>query len=133
MTYFELVGITERQRRQRPIGFDFQNRDIGILIPADHLRIEFSFIVQFDFDLVGILDHVVVGHHESVFIDDEAGAKTGLLEFALHFITEKAFEKILERPFRPSRIALELAEYRSAALDGLHRADVDHGRAGSLG
>ena len=56
------VGGAEGDRRQ-VLGVDAQHREVGLGIVADHLGEQLLAVVQRDLDLVGGLDHVVVGEH----------------------------------------------------------------------
>ncbi|MCU0591070.1 MAG: hypothetical protein MUC57_06305 [Desulfobacterales bacterium] len=115
------------------VRLDFQKSEVSAGIAADYLGVELLFIVQLDFDLVGIFDHVVVGHHMAVLVDDETRPQAGLLELPLHFITEKPLEELVERVLAAARFALEVPEHGASALQGFDRADVHHSRSDRLG
>ena len=61
----ERVGIAHRQRRQ-VVRLDVEDREVGRLVRAHHPGLELAPVGQHDHDLVGILDHVVVGHDQAV-------------------------------------------------------------------
>ena len=60
-------------------GVDLQHRDIGVGIGADDLGGELTAVEQADGDLVGALDHMVVGEDVAILGHDEPGA-AALLE-----------------------------------------------------
>src|SRR6202040_175562 len=70
-----LLGVAELHRLERLVGLPAQQRDVGFLTPADQLGLELGAVVEDDVDLVGFRDHVIVGYHDSLRIDDEAGAE----------------------------------------------------------
>ena len=73
----DLVGVAERQRLQ--VGaVDLQHRQVARLVGADDLRLEGAAVGQFDADLLGAVDHVVVGEDVAVRPDDDAGAEAAL-------------------------------------------------------
>ena len=69
---------------------DLQQREIGLLVGADHGGVDGAAVVECYFHLGGVLDHVVVGDDEAVRRDDEArtlrlrGAWTTRTPAALH-------------------------------------------------
>src|SRR5437588_10996801 len=71
----DVVGISERSHRQVMAHIDLEQRDIGLVIAADHLGGVVVTILQRDRYLVRIFDHVVVGQDIALFGNDEAGAE----------------------------------------------------------
>ena len=63
--------------RQRLVGLDLQQRDIGLGVAPDELGLQIGVVVQDDGDLVGVGDHVIVGYDIARRVDDEAGAERG--------------------------------------------------------
>jgi hypothetical protein len=113
-----VVAVAERRNRQFMLGIDLQQRDVALLVASDKLgRIDVS-VLGGDRDLARALDHVVVGQHEAVLGDDEAGAEA--------FGTRL---ELLERP--AARQAALLARLRRTRLRLIAR-DVDH-RGAELG
>ena len=75
----ERVGVAER----RPTGsgclaLDLEHGEVGLRVAAEHLGGQLAAVAQRDGDLLGVLDHVVVGEHDAVGADDEAGAGAAL-------------------------------------------------------
>src|SRR5713226_1982142 len=71
----QLVGIAELHRDQRFYRFEFQHREIGLLVDADQLGLDLGAVIHDDVDLVGIRDDVIVGHDDPRGFDDEAGTE----------------------------------------------------------
>jgi hypothetical protein len=63
--------VAEANDRQI-VGVDAQHGDVGQLVEADDLGLEFALVGQLDGDLVGIVDDVRVGQDQPVGADDEA-------------------------------------------------------------
>ena len=62
-----------------PVVLDLDQRDVGALVGADHLGLEFALVGELDGDLVGALDDVRVGQDVAVRGDDEARAERAAL------------------------------------------------------
>src|SRR6202171_3132190 len=60
----QFVGIAELHRDQRLYRFEFQHREIGLLVGADQLGLDLGAVIHDDIDLVGIRDDVIVGHDD---------------------------------------------------------------------
>ena len=71
-------GLAVGKLGEREVGaaLDLDQRKVGARIGADHLGPVGLAVVGRDFDLVGAVDHVVVGHGKAVGRDEEAGALT---------------------------------------------------------
>ena len=63
------AGAQVRQTGRR----DFQHRDVRLRIAADDLGLELATIGQLDLDLVGAVDHVMIGQQIPVVRDHEPG------------------------------------------------------------
>ncbi len=102
---FETVGVSQSHGRQTFFRFDLEQSYIGDRIPPDDLGVEFAFIFKDNFDFIGALNHMVVGDDVSVFVDNETGSLTRLLEFRLVVRSKKpfrmAFKRIVFRKFIP--------------------------------
>ncbi len=75
-----LVGVAELDGGQRGIGVDLDDGEVGGLVGADHARrtsevLSVGIGGELDVDLVGLLDHVIVGDDVALGVDDEAGAE----------------------------------------------------------
>ena len=70
-----LSRVAELDRLERLVGLDPQQREIGLLVAADDLGLQPGAVIEDDGDLVGVGDHVIVGHDDAGRIDDEAGAE----------------------------------------------------------
>src|SRR6516165_4775410 len=131
----QLVGIAEFHRHQRFRRLEFQHREVGLLVDADDLRPDLAAVVEDDVDLVGVRNHVIVGHDDARGVDDEAGAeRIGLVRLRIAApraagsataVLEEVVEEFLERRARRQlrRRAPALAEL---GLDVLRGRDVDH-------
>ena len=102
------VGVAHLDGGQRRAGVDLDDREIGGLIDADDVRrtaqvLRVGIGGELDVDLVGLVDHVIVGDDVALGIDDEAGAER-LLHLAVvaailpsgSLAAEEAVEEVLE-------------------------------------
>jgi len=69
------IGVAQLQDGQVPAGFDFNDRQIGIGVAADELRLKLGFIFEANHDLRGLVHDVVVRQDEAGLIDNKAGAE----------------------------------------------------------
>ena len=102
------VGVAQLHGRQRRAGIDLDDRQVGGLVDADHARRTAQILGvgiggELDVNLVGLLDHVIVGDDVALGIDDEARAQRLLHSAALvaalgrgNLAAEEAVEKVLE-------------------------------------
>ncbi|MEJ0069856.1 MAG: hypothetical protein WDO24_15300 [Pseudomonadota bacterium] len=67
------MQLEERHRRAADI--DLEHRQIGLVVRAHQFGLELAAVGEHDPDLVGILDHMVVGHDQPVGPDDHARAE----------------------------------------------------------
>ena len=108
------VGMAERHHRHVRLQIELQHREVGVRIAADDLRVGDAPVGELGADQVGGGDHVVIGDHVRVAIDDDARAQALLqaLPVARPGITKQLFDGIRLNAFghEPGRI------------------DVDHGR-----
>ncbi len=70
-------ALGELHEREVALAVDLDQRQIGFLIGADHLRRIDRAVVGRDLHRLGVIDHVVVGHRIAVGGDEEAGAFAG--------------------------------------------------------
>src|SRR6185369_12442996 len=70
------LAVGQFGEREILAAFDLDQRQVGARIGADYLRGEGLAVVHRDFDLVGAIDHVVVGHGIAVGRDEETGPLT---------------------------------------------------------
>ncbi len=123
--HLELVRITNGDLRQ-VFRFDLQQRDIGTLVDADHLGLEFPLVGQLDVHLVGTVDDMRIGDEIAIARDDETGTDGLLLQLALGRAAwprnlAEAPEELVER--------VVLGELESAGTsDLLRHVDRDHRR-----
>ncbi len=132
----QLVGIAEFHRDQRLARLEFQHRQIGLLVDADHFGLELAAVVHDDVDLVGIGDDVIVGHDDARGIDDEAGAeRVGLVRLQVAALAARTAAAVLEEVVEEflERRARRQLRHRAPAIagaalgfDGLRGRDVDH-------
>ena len=138
-----LLEIRELDRVQGGrIRLDLDQGEIGVLVLADHLALEFGAILQGHGDLGGVGDDVVVGDDPAGVIEHEAGTERHLrpavgrgrhakrhpgrllAEEALH----EAAHHLAVRAFPEAELApLRLLGDRPVALVGRH-GDRDHAR-----
>src|SRR6476646_10088056 len=71
------LAIGKLGEREVSTAGDLDQREVGARIAADHLRGIGLAVVHGHFDLVGAVDHVVVGHGKAVGRDEEAGTLAG--------------------------------------------------------
>src|SRR6185436_15279781 len=70
-------------RDRRKIGrLDLQERQVARLVGANQLRLEAATVGEFDADVVGGVDHVVVRENVAVAGNDHAGSQSALTERA---------------------------------------------------
>src|SRR5262249_41390514 len=113
--------------RQRLWRLDLEQRNVGLLVAADDLRVEVAPVGELDPDLVGALDHVKVGQDVAVLVDDEAGADALAGGVALEPATQPA-----ARAAAPA--ARNVAHRRRQRLRQLDEVGPDGGRGrGNLG
>ena len=77
VAHVELFRVAEGDRVELAVGLDLQHREIGFRVASDDTGGQFAPVVEGPLDLVGGLDHVVVGEHIAFGRDDDAGAKAG--------------------------------------------------------
>ena len=111
---------------QRAGRLHLDQRHVGQFVGADHLGGQPRAVGQRDHDLVGVTDHVVVGHDQAGRVDDEARAGAHRL---LLSIAEAAAELAAER--RVAQFRRQFAQHLAAG-DGLGHRDVHHRRQHAL-
>ena len=76
------------KRKRRQIGgVDLQNGDVGLGIGADDLGLELALVAERDGDLVGAVDHVIIGEQVAVGTHDHAASQAMLGAIAGHVET----------------------------------------------
>ena len=83
------AAVAERHIGQRLVGFDLQQRDIGLGIAPNNFRRVFTVILQRDFDLAGVADDVAVRHHVARGINDESGTERDPVSLAARYLGKK--------------------------------------------
>src|SRR5205814_9003743 len=112
LTHLQIIGVAERHRDEIRGAVDLDERDMRFLIAPDDLRLERLAGRQLDDDLVGVLDHVVVGGDEAGGVDDEARPEA--LRLVRH--PARGTEEPLERPEElVERVVLSASSASSAA------------------
>ena len=120
------LGIREGQRRKLlALGIDAQHRQVGPLVIGDDRGVELAPVAEHDGDLLGAVDHMLVGDDQAIGADDDAGA-----ERVLHPLPRPAETGIVAEELLEERIV----EHRRGRLCLHHPAgvDVDHRRRGLL-
>jgi hypothetical protein len=125
-----IVGVPKCDVRQRVAGFDFQQRQIGLRIAADHLGLELVAIRHCHGNGMGTVHHMIVGHDVAGRIDDEARAQCPLfgrrLGRALPLLAEILAQHVSERsghvghPLHLRILVLPLRFIRSGDRGDLH-------------
>ncbi len=127
------VGVAERDRRQRLLRLDLEQGEVGLGVATGELGLEAGAVMERDHDLVGLVDHVVVGDDVTLRVDHEA--RTGRVHLARrafaaagHLPAEEALEELAHlRIVRVGRAAVHAHAGRCRL--GLARGgDVDHRR-----
>ncbi|MNI73193.1 hypothetical protein D3C73_1291780 [compost metagenome] len=81
-----MFGVCHFDRRQIFKVFQLDQGNIGTWILADHLGVKFTAVVQLDLNFIGVIYHVIVGHHVAFSgINHHPGAQR--LEFLLGPLT----------------------------------------------
>ncbi len=121
----ELVGIADRHLGQSR-GLDLEQGDVGALVGADDLGLEFALVGQLHRDFAGIVDDVGVGQHVAVGGQDEARAGRLLLEVARTRLAARDLPEAAKEFVE--RVVLGNVGHRLAARR-LRDVDADHRRA----
>jgi hypothetical protein len=121
------------------VRLDFQQGDVAAFVGADHLGLEFATIGKAYRNLLGTLNHVIIGQDVTVTGNDEPGAERLGLVFLRHVtvalvlarVAEKVLEEIIERrALRQIRYLDAFRQTHTAGFDLLRGADIDHRVAG---
>jgi hypothetical protein len=115
------LGVAQRQGEELLVGFDADQRDVGLGVAAHDLGVVLAAVVEGNLDAVHVLDHVVVGHDVAVGGDHEAGAEARDLARMLLLAEGAAEEELLE------------AVGHLRPLDRLRGLDVDDAGRDALG
>ena len=78
LTDFKAIGVAKRYRWQILTRVNFDYRDIGLLILADHLGIVIFPVRQSHGNLLSPVHDVVIREYGTVTVDDEYGTQTVL-------------------------------------------------------
>ena len=65
VAHLQRVGVAQRDDRQA-VQRDLEDGQVGVGVGADHLAARLAAVVEDDLDIVGALDHVVVGEDVAV-------------------------------------------------------------------
>src|SRR5712692_8849019 len=98
------IGVAESDRGDRP-AFDLQDGDVGFRIGTDGFGFQFLTVNERYLDLVGRLDHVVIGENVSLGTHDHARAEACR---ALRFVLETVPEEMPEQRVVEERMARRL-------------------------
>jgi len=98
------------------VDIDLQYREIGFFIPPDELGFVGLLVGESNLDVVGILNHVVVGQDVAVVADDESRTEAldrpggaGPAMVAVELAAEEAAEELVERIAAPVAGNIEAA------------------------
>jgi hypothetical protein len=117
------AGLLGRELHEREVvaALHLQEREIGLGIGADHLRIERAAVVHDDLHLGAVVDHVVVGHHIAVGGDEEA--RTLALAEAARLLAAR----IAGTSLAAVLTLLAVAEFAEEALQRMAFRQIRHG------
>src|SRR5216684_2287455 len=117
----QLFRVTELDRCKRFLRLDPQQGKIDLGVAAENFSLETRTVIEDDGHLVGIGDDVIIGHHDSGRIDDEAGAQRidaarpiRPVLVVVTLLTAAIFEELVE----------EFLEWRSGGQRGLRRRAI---------
>src|SRR5271165_3559428 len=85
VAHFHGVRVAQLGGRQRLLGVNLDDRQIGFLVHADHDSVighGGGIVHQLHADAIGLLHHVVVGDDVTLGIDDDAGTEGALTHVA---------------------------------------------------
>ena len=128
-----LVAIAQLGERQRAIGLNADDGDVGVRVGLDVGRDELAAVVQFDGDLAAAGDHVVIGQDDARRIDDYAAARALLghpghlleaFEALEPFDAGRAFEELLEKRIELAKFLGQLPSAEGLWLIGLAAAGL---------
>ncbi len=115
------------------VAVDLDHGDVGLGVGSDHLGLEAALVLERHRDVLGVGDHVVVGEHVALAVDDEARARGRHdARVVAGQVTEEATEEL---------VSLRVAALAAGAADLLlhvhehHRGQglLDHGDERALG
>ena len=123
------IGIPKLGNGQVVIGFDLDDREIGVLIEAHHAgAVMIGIAVQCDLNLGGLVNHVVVREDETLLIHDDARTQAALRIRRVVGRIKEAVEEILKWIVLPVRgFAAPFGLF-----DHLRCGDIDHRRTQAL-
>jgi len=123
------VGIAELGDRQFAIRVDFYYSEVGVFIePDDASAVLGGIAIERHLNFGGLVDYVIVGEDETLFVDDYAGAEAAFGVGAVIGRVEETVEEVLEG------IAEFFGRLATFGLfDYLRSGDVDDGGAEFLG
>src|SRR5262249_31799746 len=106
----QMVGVAEWDARQLAFWFDLEQRDVGLGVLTDELRLELLPGRELHVDVVGAVDDVTVGDDVAAVVDHESGAETALLRRRLaptealpEILAEELLERVLTAWIRTTR------------------------------
>ena len=119
VAHLQRVGVAEGDHRQL-VELDLEHREVGVGVGADHLACARAAVVERDLDVVGALDHVVVGEEVAVgqTITPRAEADLALLRHLPRPVAEEEAEPrvVGARPLRRALLVLMLTTAGEARL-----------------
>ena len=125
--------VAERDIRQRFIGVDLQQREIGFRVAPNDFRREALTIGQCYLNVMRVIDDVVIGDDVARRIDQEAGAQSmGRLHMRLSLPVEEVAEHLphwrIGREVRHLPLEIPHALF-GGLVAALGRRDIDDGGA----
>ena len=93
---FQVFGIAQLQRRQI-LAIDLDQRDVRILVGADHLGVVHIAVVETHDHFIGIGHDMMVGQDITIFRNNETGAERAGFAFFDAIVIEKFLEQFTKR------------------------------------
>src|SRR5271154_2813775 len=102
--------------------------EVGILIRSDDLGVVDGGVAgELDLDLGGVLDDVIVGEDQALFVNDNAGAEAALSHGALIGKLEEAVEEVAGVIALPlAALAIGMLALVRVTIDYLGGGDIHH-------
>ncbi len=75
LTNHQIIGFAKLERWQRYIAMHFQQSQVGVGIGADQFRRQFAAVGQFNRDLPGAINNVIISDHISIAMNNEPAAE----------------------------------------------------------
>ena len=124
----EFVAVAHLENGQI-LGFNLHHGDIGLGVASQHLTGELTVVGEAHRDLVGAVDHMMIGENQTVSADDKARTRAALFRFLAGTTERKHRETETTEDFRMAFIktAERIRAFDTAGFT--HGGDVDNALA----